>query len=148
MNDSLLFGCVSVSWLNHKHKKGSYLTISWKLALRRQIGAESTDLGITCRDVIAEIKEIDETTEEKSQREVNKDRASERHSKDLYWTCDYRLKNRQSGRDSPAVPLLSVALSKHLEFSVPQCPHLILKVVRCKEFNIDLAPSKCSVSCC
>ena len=45
------------------------------MALRRQIEAEGTDLGITCRDVIAEIKEIDETMEEKSQREVNKDRA-------------------------------------------------------------------------
>ena len=54
------------------------------MALRRQIGAEGTDLGITCRDVIAEIKGIDETMEEKSQREVNKDRAEERHSKDLY----------------------------------------------------------------
>ena len=45
------------------------------MALRRQIEAEGTDLGITYRDVIAEIKEIDETMEEKSQREVNKDRA-------------------------------------------------------------------------
>ena len=80
MNDLLLFGYVSVSTKPYTYRRQRYLSINWKLALRRDIGAEGTDLGITCRGVIAETEEIDETMEKESQREENKDRAWTRHS--------------------------------------------------------------------
>lgn len=105
MNDLLVCDYVSVPRLNHKHLKGRDVFLQWQYTEEKGWTAD-TDLGVTCRDVIAGTGETDEALEKESPREEGKDRALACLVNRSLSTVSLWPKI-QSGADSPALPFTS-----------------------------------------